>query len=195
ERYGMTETLIITSTRPGEPARPGYVGRPLPGVSVRVSDEQGTEVAHDDEAVGSVWVHGPSVFERYASGTRTLRDGWFETGDLAAVTGDGALRLVGRSSTDLIKSGGYRMAAGEIEAALLTHPAVGEAAVRGLPDAELGERVVAWVVLADGRSASDGELIDHVARQLTAHKRPREIRRVASLPRNELGKVRKQLLA
>lgn len=198
ERYGMTETLMISSTHPGEPSRPGYVGRPLPGVSVRVSDEDGVEVPHDDATIGSVWVRSPSLFAGYVGREQTAtpppRDGWFHTGDLAAVAGDGALRLVGRSSTDLIKSGGYRIAAGEIESVLLAHPAVEEVAVRGVPDAELGERVVAWVVPADAPAAADGELIDYVAAQLTPHKRPREIRRVASLPRNELGKVQKQLL-
>ncbi len=198
ERYGMTETLIIASTRPGEPGRPGYVGVALPGVGVRVVDERGTAIAHDDEAVGSVVVRGPSVFASYVNPQQTasesFQDGWFQTGDLAAVAPDGCLRLVGRTSTDLVKSGGYRIATGEIEHALLSHPAVSEAAVAGVPDAELGERLVAWLVLADGAQVEDSELIDHVARQLTPHKRPREIHRVRSLPRNELGKVQKRLL-
>ncbi len=135
ERYGMTETLIISSTRPERPARAGYVGLPLPGVEVSVRDDRGAEVPRDDDTIGAVWVRGPSVFEAYVNRRDTTAeafdDGWFHTGDLAAVAGDGELRLVGRRSTDLIKSGGYRIAAGEIEAALLAHPAVGEVAVRG----------------------------------------------------------------
>jgi malonyl-CoA/methylmalonyl-CoA synthetase len=198
ERYGMTETLIISSTRPGEPSRPGYVGTPLPGVEVRVRAEHGGEVPRDDETMGSVWVRGPSVFGEYVnrgeSPAGSFDGDWFDTGDLGVLAADGALRLVGRRSTDLIKSGGYRMAAGEIEAALLEHPAVSEVAVRGMPDVELGERVVAWVVLAGTPPVDDGELIEHVAHQLTPHKRPREIHRVRSLPRNELGKVQKQRL-
>ncbi len=198
ERYGMTETLIISSTRPAEPSMPGWVGTPLPGVSVRVRAEHGAEVPRDGQTMGSVWVRGPSVFARYVnreqSTAGSFEGEWFDTGDLAVLAADGSLRLVGRASTDLIKSGGYRMAAGEIEAALLRHPAVSEAAVRGLPDVELGERVVAWTVLAERPPVTDRQLIEHVAQQLTPHKRPREIRRVASLPRNELGKVRKQLL-
>jgi malonyl-CoA/methylmalonyl-CoA synthetase len=193
----MTETLIITSTRPGRPSRPGYVGEPLPGVAVRVLGEDGAEVPCDDETMGSVWVRGPSVFERYVSATgvaASSRAGWFDTGDLGVLAPDGALRLVGRRSTDLIKSGGYRVAAGEVEAALATHPAVGEVAVRGVPDAELGERIEAWVVLADGRAATDDELVEHVIAQLTPHKRPREIHRVDALPRTELGKVQKRRL-
>jgi malonyl-CoA/methylmalonyl-CoA synthetase len=198
ERYGMTETLIITSTRPGEPSRPGYVGTPLPGVSVRVRGEGGGEVPHDDETMGSVWVRGPSVFRRYINrgqSTAGLFEGeWFDTGDLGVLASDGTLRLVGRKSSDLIKSGGYRIAAGEIESALLAHPAVREVAVRGMPDAELGERVVAWVVLDERRPVGDDELVAHVVEQLTPHKRPRAIHRVESLPRNELGKVQKQRL-
>ncbi len=198
ERYGMTETLIVSSTRPGEPSRPGYVGTPLPGVSVRVTDDHGAEVPSDEETMGGVWVRGPSVFREYVgrgqSPVSSFEGDWFDTGDLGVLAPDGALRLVGRSSTDMIKSGGYRMAAGEIETALLAHPAVSEAAVRGMPDVELGERVVAWVVLADTPAVKDGALIEHVAQHLTPHKRPREIRRVASLPRNELGKVQKQRL-
>jgi malonyl-CoA/methylmalonyl-CoA synthetase len=196
ERYGMTETLIIASTRPGEPSRPGYVGTPLPGVSVRVTGEDGEEVPHDDETMGTVWVRGPSVFRDYVHREQATADAfdgdWFDTGDVGVLAPDGALRLVGRAASDMIKSGGYRIAAGEIEAALLTHPAVREAAVRGIPDGDLGERVVAWVVLAG--DAHDDELVEHVAGQLTPHKRPRAVYRLDSLPRNELGKVQKQRL-
>jgi acyl-CoA synthetase (AMP-forming)/AMP-acid ligase II len=123
-----------------------------------------------------------------------LRNGWFTTGDAGALAPDGTLRLVGRSSVDLIKSGGYRIGAGEIEASLLGHPAVAEAAVAGMPDPDLGERVVAWVVPTEGADATADELIDHVAAELTPHKRPRDIRFTAALPRNALGKVQKQRL-
>ena len=112
----------------------------------------------------------------------------------AALAPDGYLRLVGRRSTDLIKSGGFRIGAGEIESALLEHPAVAEVAVLGVADADLGERIVAWVVPRPGEAAAEGELIDHVASALTPHKRPREIRFVDSLPRNALGKVQKRML-
>jgi malonyl-CoA/methylmalonyl-CoA synthetase len=196
ERYGMTETLIIASTRPGAASRPGYVGTPLPGVSIRVSGEDGTQVPLDDETMGTVWVRGPSVFREHVNREAPAGafDGdWFDTGDVGVLAPDGALRLVGRAASDMIKSGGYRIAAGEIEAALLTHPAVSEAAVCGMPDAELGERIVAWVVTSE-HGASDGELVEHVVARLTPHKRPREINRLDSLPRNELGKVQKQRL-
>ncbi len=197
ERYGMTETLIATSTRPGSP-RAGSVGHPLPGVELRVVDEGGRDVPRDDATIGSVLVRGPSLMTEYLNGpdatADTFRDGWLVTGDVGALAPDGMLRLVGRSSVDLIKSGGYRIGAGEIEASLVSHPAVAEAAVVGLPDPDLGERIVAWVVPADGASATADALIDHVAAELTPHKRPREVRFTDALPRNALGKVQKQQL-
>jgi malonyl-CoA/methylmalonyl-CoA synthetase len=104
------------------------------------------------------------------------------------------VRIVGRRATDLIKSGGYKIGAGEIEGALLEHPAVGEAAVTGEPDPDLGERIVAWVVPAGDERPEADELADHVARLLTPHKRPRAVRWLAELPRNDMGKVVKSAL-
>jgi fatty acid CoA ligase FadD36 len=119
-------------------------------------------------------------------------DGWYRTGDVAVIDGGGMHRIVGRESVDLIKSGGYRIGAGEIETVLLGHPGVEEAAVVGMPDADLGQRIVAYIV----GSASGNELIDYVAQQLSVHKRPREVRVVDALPRNAMGKVlKKQLLS
>ena len=123
-----------------------------------------------------------------------MRDGWFMTGDMATRDSGGSLRLVGRKSTDLIKSGGYRIGAGEIEGALLEHPAVAEVAVTAKPDEDLGERIVAWVVLETDREATPEELSEHVANLLTRHKRPREIHFLESLPRNDMGKVVKRRL-
>jgi malonyl-CoA/methylmalonyl-CoA synthetase len=105
------------------------------------------------------------------------------------------VKLVGRKSTDLIKSGGYRIGAGEIEGALLEHPAVAEVAVTAAPDEDLGERIVAWVVVEDGRTATPDELSDHVANLLTKHKRPREVHFLDELPRNAMGKVMKRDLS
>ena len=118
-------------------------------------------------------------------------DGWFVTGDAVTIGPDGFHRIVGRASIDIIKSGGYKVGAGEVETALLSHPAVDEAAVIGVPDDDLGERIVAFVV---GDGAIPQDLIDHVAALLSVHKRPREIRVVDSLPRNAMGKVQKQQL-
>ena len=199
ERYGMTETLMNTSARIGD-ERPGYVGRPLAGVELRLRDDAGELIdPRDDETFGELEVRGPNLFLGYLNRpdatAEALRDGWFRTGDLATRTADGTVRLVGRRSTDLIKSAGYRIGAGEIEAALLEHPGVAEAAVTGEPDADLGERVVAWVVVRDGAAPSPAELSRHVGGLLASHKRPREVRFVAELPRNAMGKVQKRELS
>ena len=197
ERYGMTETLITLSNRADDPARePGLVGRPVTGVEARVVGDDGATVAADGESIGELWVRGPMLFDGYlgrpeATARSLDADGWFRTGDIACTTPQGAHRIVGRRSVDLIKSGGYRIGAGEVEDALLAHPAVREAAVVGLPDDDLGQRITAFVV---AEAVTGPELVDFVARTLSAHKRPRQVRFVAALPRNAMGKVQKHLL-
>ncbi|MDG4774050.1 acyl-CoA synthetase [Solwaraspora sp. WMMD792] len=194
ERYGMTETLITVSSRADGERRPGWVGTPLVGVHTRLASEDGEQLPADGETIGELQVRGPMVFDGYlgAAGRGDFTtDGWFRTGDVAAIDRAGWHRIVGRASTDLIKSGGYRIGAGEVENVLLTHPAVREAAVIGAPDADLGQRVVAYVV-AEG--VSPQALIDFVATELSTHKRPREVRIVDDLPRNAMGKVQKKLL-
>ena len=116
-------------------------------------------------------------------------DGWFVTGDVATIDADGRHRIVGRESVDLIKTGGFRVGAGEVEAALLAHPGVAEAAVLGVPDDDLGQRIVAYVVAHEGARLDPRSVVDAVAARLSAHKRPREVRIVDALPRNALGKV------
>ena len=204
ERYGMSETLMNTSVRPGGPPRPGTVGTPLPGVEVRLVEEDGSVLdASDGETVGEVQVRGPNLFSGYLNRPEATAEafdggpagGWFRTGDMAVRESDGTIRLVGRKATDLIKSGGYKIGAGEIENALLDHPGVREAAVTGEPDPDLGERIVAWVVPTDPSDPpAVGELADHVARLLAPHKRPRTVRLLDELPRNDLGKVLKKRL-
>lgn len=199
ERYGMSETMITLSTRADGERRPGWVGTPVAGVRTRLRDEAGNAVPHDGESIGGLQVSGPMLFDGYlnrpdATAASTTSDGWFVTGDVAAIDPDGCHRIVGRESVDLIKSGGYRIGAGEIETALLGHPAVAEVAVVGLPDADLGQRIVAFVVARDAAEANEDELITYVAEQLSVHKRPREIRLVAGLPRNAMGKVQKKQL-
>lgn len=196
ERYGTSESLITLSTRADGERRPGWVGLPLTGVQTRVLDDDGALVPHDGETVGKLHVRGPMMFDGYlnrpeATAEAFDADGWYRTGDVAVIGGDGMHRIVGRESVDLIKSGGYRIGAGEIETVLLGHPGVEEAAVVGMPDADLGQRVVAYVV-----GSADGDaLIDYVAQELSVHKRPREVRIVDALPRNAMGKVlKKQLL-
>ena len=197
ERYGLTETLMNCSVRASGDRRPGYVGLPLPGVEVRIVDDDGSVVPEPD-TIGEVEVRGPNVFLGYLNRpdatAAAMHDGWFRTGDLATRAADGYIRIVGRRSTDLIKTGGYRVGAGEVEAALLEHPAVAEAAAAGEPDDDLGERIVAWVVVSPGAQPTEKELIDHVASLLSAHKRPRSVRFLDELPRNEMGKVLKTAL-
>ncbi|MFD1829762.1 acyl-CoA synthetase [Streptomyces desertarenae] len=201
ERYGMTETLMITSVRAGGEHRAGTVGVPLPSVDVRLVDDAGERIeGGDGETVGEVQVRGPNLFTEYLgrpdATAQAFDGGWFRTGDMAVRDADGCYRLVGRRATDLIKSGGYRIGAGEVENCLLGHPGVAEAAVVGEPDPDLGERIVAWIVPAEGRERpGEQELADHVARRLAPHKRPRAVRFADSLPRNEMGKVVKRELA
>jgi fatty acid CoA ligase FadD36 len=185
ERYGMTETLITISARHDGPRVPGAVGTPIRGVESRLSEK-------DSE----LELRGATLFDGYLNRPEVTTaaftaDGWFRTGDIATIDPDGTHRIVGRASTDLIKSGGFRIGAGEIESALLGHPAVTEAAVIGAPHDDLGQEVVAYVV-ADGVSAE--ELIRYVAEELSWHKRPRRVIFVDALPRNPMGKIQKHLL-
>ena len=189
ERYGMTETLITISGRPAAGRRPGWVGHPLPGVRTRLADEE--------DGVGELEVLTPTVMSGYLNRPEDTdavmtTDGWLRTGDVASIDPDGWHRIVGRQSTDLIKSGGYRIGAGEVEAALLSHPGVKEAAVVGEPDDDLGQAVVAFVVAEPGVAGTD--LTAFVADRLSVHKRPRRVVLIDTLPRNAMGKVQKKLL-
>jgi malonyl-CoA/methylmalonyl-CoA synthetase len=196
ERYGMTETLMNTSVRADGERKPGTVGVPLAGVDVRLVGDAG-EVVEDTESIGEIQVRGPNLFTEYLNRpdatAEAFDNGWFRTGDMATRDADGYLKIVGRKATDLIKSGGYKIGAGEIENALLEHPGVAEAAVTGEPDPDLGERVVAWIVPA-GDAPTPEDLADHVARLLTPHKRPRVVHFLTALPRNDMGKVMKRSL-
>ncbi|GAA2645337.1 acyl-CoA synthetase [Streptomyces vastus] len=210
ERYGMTETLMNTSVRADGEPRAGTVGVPLPGVELRLTEEDGVTAveAYDGETVGEIQVRGPNLFTEYlnrpdATAAAFTEDGWFRTGDMAVRDPDGYVRIVGRKATDLIKSGGYKIGAGEIENALLEYPGVREAAVTGEPDADLGERIVAWIVPDTEPQTETGsaqsppsaeELADHVARRLAPHKRPRVVRYLDALPRNDMGKIMKRAL-
>jgi malonyl-CoA/methylmalonyl-CoA synthetase len=199
ERYGMSETLMNTAIRADGEPRPGSVGTALPGVELRLVDDDGHTIdASDGETIGEIEVRGPNLFLEYLNRPRetaaAMHGDWFRTGDMATRDADGFIRIVGRRATDLIKSGGYKIGAGEIETSLRDHGGVDDAAVTGEPDDDLGERVVAWVTVREGAQVQAQELIDHVAGQLAPHKRPREIRFLDELPRNELGKVQKKRL-
>jgi fatty acid CoA ligase FadD36 len=199
ERYGASESLITISTRADGERRAGWVGLPIAGVQTRLLDDNGDPVPRDGETVGRLQVRGPMMFDGYLNRPEATTeafdaDGWYRTGDVAVVDSQGMHRIVGRESVDLIKSGGYRIGAGEIETSLLGHPGVREAAVVGLPDEDLGQRIVAFVVGSSELKAD--ELINYVAQELSVHKRPREVRIVDALPRNAMGKVlKKQLLS
>ncbi|MGO9696586.1 MAG: acyl-CoA synthetase [Mycobacterium sp.] len=198
ERYGASESLITVSTRADGERRAGWVGLPVAGVETRLVGDDGGPVPHDGESVARLQVRGPTLFDGYLNRPEATAevfddDGWYRTGDVAIVDSGGMHRIVGRESVDLIKTGGYRVGAGEIETSLLGHPGVQEAAVVGLPDEDLGQRIVAFVV---GSGLDADELINYVARELSVHKRPREVRIVDTLPRNAMGKVlKKQLLS
>ena len=191
ERYGMTETLITLAARADGPRHPGWVGGPIAGVQARIVDDAGAALPVGE--IGHLQVRGATLFDGYLGrGDAPLTpDGWFDTGDAGEVDADGRHRIVGRTRDDLIKSGGYRVGAGEIEAALLEHPGVSEAAVVGVPDDDLGQRIVAFVVAA---GVDAPVLIEQVATQLSWHKRPREVRFVDALPRNAMGKIQKARL-
>ncbi|ORV91368.1 acyl-CoA synthetase [Mycobacterium interjectum] len=199
ERYGASESLITISTRADGERRAGWVGLPVAGVETRLLDDNDNPVPQDGETVGRLQVRGPMMSDGYlnrpeATAEAFAPNGFYRTGDVAVIDGAGMHRIVGRESVDLIKSGGYRVGAGEIETSLLGHPGVQEAAVVGLPDEDLGQRIVAYVVGSSDLRADD--LINHVAQELSIHKRPREVRLVEALPRNAMGKVlKKQLLA
>lgn len=206
ERYGMTETLMNAAVRFSGDRRPGHVGPAVDGVRLRLVDDAGAEVPADGETIGEIQVRGPNLFLGYLNRpdatAEVLRDGWFTTGDVATMAADGYLRIVGRKATDLIKSGGFKIGAGEIENVLLDHPLVAEVAVTGEPDPDLGERVVAWIVPAPGTTPPTAaladqladELADHVATELAPHKRPRVVHFLDALPRNDLGKITKKSL-
>ena len=202
ERYGMSETLITVATRADGARRAGWVGVPIAGVETRLVDDLDQPTPHDGESVGHLQVRGATTFDGYlnrpdATAEAWTSDGWFRTGDVAVIAPDGRHRIVGRESVDLIKSAGWRIGAGEIESTLLGHQSVAECAVVGEPDADLGQRIVAHVVLRAQASGSEelaDELVALVGSELSAHKRPREVRWATSLPRNEMGKVQKKRL-
>ncbi len=196
ERYGMTEIGMALANPYEGRRRAGCVGVPLPGISVRRVDESGREVS--DEVAGEIEVRGPTVFREYwnrpAETQAAFRDGWFRTGDVAVID-RGAFRILGRSSVDIIKTGGYKVSALEIEEVLREHERIRECAVVGIPDAEWGERVVACVV-ADGEPPLTlQELAGWAKEQLAPYKVPRQLLVLEELPRNAMGKVQKPAVA
>jgi malonyl-CoA/methylmalonyl-CoA synthetase len=191
ERYGMTETGMILSNPLDGERRPGFVGTPLPRVEVRLRGEDRSLSTTE----GEVEVRGPGVFREYwqrpdATTESFTDDGWFRTGDVAVVE-DGDYRLLGRKSVDILKTGGYKVSALEIEEVLRRHPVIEECAVVGIPDEEWGERVGAAIVCRDGRRLELEELRLWARERLAPYKVPTRLIGVEALPRNPLGKVTK----
>ncbi|MGH7547136.1 MAG: acyl-CoA synthetase [Gemmatimonadales bacterium] len=192
ERYGMTEIGMALSNPLHGERRPGFVGTTLPGVEVRLVDDAGRPVAAGTP--GEIEVRGPGVFREYwgrpDATAQAFRDGWFRSGDVAVVE-QSAYRILGRTSVDIIKTGGYKVSALEIEEVLRTHPAVAECAVVGVEDPEWGERVCVAVEIGPGQELSLEQLQAWARERLAPYKVPRALRCVAALPRNALGKVMK----
>ena len=193
ERYGMTEIgMALSNLYQGE-RRPGSVGLPLPGVEVRLKSEAG-ELVTGEGVPGEIQVRGPGVFREYWNRADVTRDafddGWFRTGDVAVVESS-YFRIMGRLSVDIIKSGGYKLSALEIESTLLEHPNIRECAVVGVGDETWGEAVAAAVVLKDGARFDLDELRDWCRDRISVYKIPKRLLVVGSLPRNAMGKVTK----
>ena len=193
ERYGMTESGMALSNPLHGERKPGAVGTPLPGVDVMLADEVGGRI--ESEGVeGEICVRGDTVFKEYWGKEEVtqsaFRDGWFLTGDISIIN-DGTYRILGRNSVDIIKSGGYKISALEIEEVLRTHPDIEECAVVGIPDDEWGERVSVAAVPKTGRSIALGTLRKWAADKLAKYKIPSSLLVVDELPRNVMGKVMK----
>ena len=192
ERYGMTEIgMAISNPYKGE-RRAGHIGQPLPGVLVKLADEQGNEIKTDDP--GEILIKGDNVFLEYwnkkeATQKSFTSDGWFKTGDVAILDA-GYYRILGRNSIDIIKSGGYKISALEIEEVLRTHPDIADCSVVGIPDEEWGE-LVAAVLILETTSLDLKELNAWIRDKMPAYKTPRRYHIIAELPRNAMGKVTK----
>ena len=194
--YGMTELFRPISYLASDTTDvPDAIGRAVPDVEARAVDEEGRPVPAGE--VGELWIKSPAVMDGYLDApeeTRAVLDGgWFKTGDLVSITPDGFVRIAGRKR-ELILRGGYSVFPAEVEAALLTHPAVAEAAVIGVAHAELGEDVVAFATLHAGLSARPDQLIAHCKERLAAYKYPRRIVIVDQLPKGPTGKILKSRL-
>jgi long-chain acyl-CoA synthetase len=195
--YGMTELFRPLSYLADDPTDlADAVGRAVPGVEARVVDDEGRPL--DGGETGELLIRTPAVMDAYLGAPQDTRavlvDGWFRTGDLAAIDRDGWVRITGRKRERILR-GGYSVFPSEVEAILLTHADVAEAAVVGVSHAELGEEVAAFVVLRGGARATADELISHCRERLARYKYPRRVKLVRALPRSATGKVLKAQLA
>ena len=195
--YGMTELFRPISYRADDAREiPDSIGRAVPGVELRVADDAGRALAAD--AAGELWIRTPAAMDGYLDDPEETRavlsDGWFRTGDLATISPEGFVTITGRKK-ELILRGGYSVVPGEVEAVLLTHPAVAEAAVVGVPHPDLGEEIAAFVTLRTDVAAEPAALIAHCRERLAGYKYPRTVTVLAALPKSATGKVLKGQLA
>ncbi|MEQ8954813.1 MAG: AMP-binding protein, partial [Gammaproteobacteria bacterium] len=196
ERYGMTEIGMGISNPYNGERRAGYVGQPLPGVEAQLFDED-DQAVNEEGTPGEIRIKGDNLFLEYWDNEQatkeSFKDGWFCTGDVAVIE-EGYYRIMGRSSVDIIKSGGYKLSALEIEGVLLTHDAIKEVAVIGVADETWGEAVVAIVALNDGSNLEYDDLKQWCDGKMSSYKIPKSIKIVDALPRNAMGKVTKPAL-
>ena len=193
ERYGMTEIGMGLSNPYDGERRAGHVGQPLPGVEAQLFDEDHNPVTEEGVA-GEIRIKGDNVFLEYWDNEKAtiarFRDGWFCTGDVAVIE-DGYYRIMGRSSIDIIKSGGYKLSALEIEGVLLAHDDIAEVAVIGVEDETWGESVMAFIGLRDGTRLEYDDLKRWCDGKMSSYKIPKAIKIIDALPRNAMGKVTK----
>ena len=190
ERYGMTEIGMALSNPLNGERRPGHVGSPLPGVEVRLVDDKNHTLPDGEQ--GEIQVRGKNVFREYWQRPKVTQDsfvdGWFKTGDVA-ICENNVYRILGRNSVDIIKTGGFKVSALEIEEVLRTHESIEQCAVVGAPDPEWGERVSAAVVLREGKSLDLDALRDWSKEHLAVYKVPSRLLILNELPSNAIGKV------
>ena len=192
ERYGMTELGMVLSNPLHGERQPGRVGTPLPGIEVGLMTENGEYI--EGEGMGEIIVSGPNVFLEYWNNPPATKEAfvdgqWFRTGDIAERDTGGVYRILGRSSVDIIKSGGYKVSALEIEEVLREHPDIVECAVVGVPDEQWGERVCAAIVKSGGKEIDLQILRQWCGERLAPYKIPGRVITVSELPRNRMGKV------
>jgi long-chain acyl-CoA synthetase len=196
ESYGLTETSpVITTTSPGA-MRPGSCGKAMGDTTLKVLDAEGKTLPCG--AVGELWAHGTAISCGYynqpdATAAVFSADGWFRTGDVVRIDDDGYVYIVDRAK-DMVNVGGYKVYPRDIEEVLHRHPDVADAAVVGIPDANLGEVVKAYVALKPGSVLSADDVIAYLRAALANFKVPRQVEFVASVPRSPSGKALRRLL-
>lgn len=193
--YGMTELFRPLSHGAGDPTEiPDAVGKPVPGVEIRIVVE---ENERSPDGAGELWIKSPAMMGCYLDAAEETReviaDGWFKTGDIATVSPDGYVRIVGRKRERILR-GGYSIFPQEVEAVLVSHPAVAEAAVVAIPDADLGEEVAAFVSLKPMARLTTEELFDYCKEHLARYKYPRQVSIMSELPKGPTGKILKSAL-